>query len=220
MANTLTDREKRALRFRGWTNTDLADLDDEQAAALLASKAAKPGSRKAAAAVAAVGHGGLPDRYTDEGEAARIAGKDTASAYVIRSDHEGDLLARAALRKLGSGVPIPTDEIAAPYVEANPDRAFRWMTKEQCAKRGTRGYQPVYDKNGKKVTHLNENRYLAHKPRDVRDAQLREYAAAGQRNSAAAREAMDSTVERMAKDNAGTGRIGALDKTHPIFNRG
>lgn len=220
MMAELTRTQKNRMHALGYKAIDYADLSVEEVDTILASKTRRPGSKAKAAAVAAsIGMPGLPSAATDEGIAARQADKPLASAYVIRSDHESDLLARAALRKMGSGVAIPTDEIAQPYVDANPDRDFRWMTATHCKQRGTRGWAPVYDAAGKKVTHLNEGRWLAHKPKDVREAQLKEYRDAANRASKEAHEAMDSTVERLANANKGTGTITTIGGNHPLFKR-
>lgn len=203
----------------GYRKADYADLSTDEVAAIIASKRRRPGSSKAAAAVAsAIGMPGLPAAHTDEGIEARQVGKAIATGFVIQSDHERDCLARAALRKMGSGVPIPTDEIAQPFVDANPELDFRWMTKAHCKQRGTRGWDTVY-KDGKKVTHLSDDRWLACKSKEIRAEQLREYREAGLRASQAARETMDTAVERMGEANKQTGSIRALNADHPIFNR-
>lgn len=217
----LTRRDMNRLSALGYKKVDYADLSPDEIAAILQSKIKRPGSKVAAAAVAtAIGMPGLPAAHTDEGIAERQADKPLASAYVIRSDHEADCLARAALRKMGSGVAIPTDEIAQPYVDANPELDFRWMTKTHCKQRGTRGWETVYDPKGKKVTHLSEDRWLAYKRKDIRAEQLKEYRDAATARSREAHDAMDSVVERLGEANKGTGSIRAIDGKHPLFNRG
>ena len=170
--------------------------------------APEPGTRAAVEQIAAeTGHGALPDRYTNEGIEAFNEGKDTSSVYIVASDYERDLQARASLGAQGSQITTPTDDIAAPYVAANPDRAFRWLTRQHMEKRGDRGYQPVVDKNGKKVTHLNDGRYLAHIPKDVRDSRLREYRERGNAARQALREETMENGRRMEFDTGGGIRV-------------
>ena len=212
----------RRLRSFGYTNLDIADMADDEAVGIITNKTYKPGTKRAVAAIAAAtGHVGVPEHYTNEGEAARIADKPVASAFVIRSDYEGDLQARAALIRAGAQAPSPQDEIAQPYVDANPDRAFRWLSPQHVEKRGMRGYQPVYDDKGKKVTHLNEARMLAHKPKDVRDAQLNEYRERSRLNQQAARDSAIEAGHRMEAQSGGQARmVGANELTRLIERKG
>jgi hypothetical protein len=45
----------------------------------------------------------------------------------------------------------PFYEAARPYIEANPDKHFRWLSDPHCQRRTKRGYQDVYDKQGRIV---------------------------------------------------------------------
>lgn len=204
-AKKIDTRELKRLRSFGYRDSDLEPMDEQQIADILRNRRHRPGSARAAAKIAAeIGMPGLPAAATDEGIEARIAGKPTGSAFVIKSDYERDLEARASLRQAGAQAPSPQDEIAQPFVEANPDRSFRWMTRQHCEKRGDRGYQPTINpKTGKKVTHLNDGRWLGNIPKDVREARLASYREQSKQQQAAARESAVEAGRRAEVESGG-----------------
>lgn len=195
----MTDKEKRQLHGLGYAYVDIANMDNDHARTLIDGKVYAPGSKKAAQAVAAsIGMPGAPERYTNEGIEKFNEGKDL-SAYRINVDEYEN--------KLMSGKNV-NDEVIKPYVEANPELDFRLMTDRHCKHRGTRGWQPVYDpKTGKKVTVLNENRWVGAKRKTVRQAQLNEYQDKHQKLRQSVKEQMAEATARAERDSGGAIRL-------------
>jgi hypothetical protein len=81
----------------------------------------------------------LPGRYQDETLAAREAGQKAAS-FVISDEWYGQI-------EEGN----PFHEVAKPYMDANPNRYFRFIGERHSKARGTRGFQPTRDGDGKAV---------------------------------------------------------------------
>lgn len=196
--NDLTAKDLRRLHNLAWTNADVEAKSEEEIAEILGSKIAKPGSKRAAAATAAaIGMPGIPEHYTNEGEAKRIEGKPTPSAYIQTDEYN---------MKLSGGENV-NDEVAAPYQEANPDRAYRILTPNTIKHRGTRGWQQVYDAQGKAVYALNPNRPLCWKPKEVRDAKLEGYRQNHEALRKSAKERMIDLSLKAERDTGGAIRM-------------
>lgn len=159
-----------------------------------------PGSRAAAEQVATIGHGGLPDRYTTEGLAEATEGQlqPTPGLYVITDAYQNMLYeGRNA-----------TEEVVAPYREANPGIAFRGLTKEQIKQHGMRGWQPLIDSvTKKKVCVLNEDRPIGWKPIEERDKKRRGYQEKANNARRQARENMAEAAARVEHASGGAVRV-------------
>lgn len=140
----------------------------------------------------------LPSTYTDEGYAERTAGKPKALSHVIRDEYHGIL---AAGRN-------PQEEIAAAFVEANPDKHFRWLTPQHCDMRGTRGYQDVRDpKTDKPVSYLNPDRKLGWIPKDEHKRREADNLNRANRARMNAQETLLEQGERAERDTGGAIRM-------------
>ena len=98
----------------------------------------EPETAPAANAKAGFDSAAAPAAYQDETLEAKAA--NAARTGVIEDEWYGEI---------SSGDPFY--EIARPYIEANPDKHFRWLSDPHCQRRTKRGYQDVYDKTGKVV---------------------------------------------------------------------
>ena len=105
----------------------------------------------------------VPVAYTDEGVAARSEGKLQATPGVkITKD--------SWYKTLEAGY-NPVQEAIAQYKE--PGYAYRGISEMVCEKRGMRGWEPVYDKNGKAI--MAGDVRLARMPQDEADARNRHF---------------------------------------------
>lgn len=122
------------------------------------------------------------------GAAAVLA--DTADAYVVEDEWYGTI---------SQGDPFY--EVARPYIEANPDKHFRFLSDPHCLKRTTRGYQPVYDKNKRTVECAGSR--LAWIPRAEYERRRRAQEERTMSAIKTSKENYGEAEQRAAKDSAG-----------------
>jgi hypothetical protein len=122
---------------------------------------------------------------TENLEARQQAFEDSgAAAFVIKDEWHGRIQESN-----------PFEEVAAPYVKANPHLHFRFISEAHSKRRTTRGYVPVKDKDtGAEV--IVGRQKLSYIPQEVHEIRK---SAIEQRTAEMRRAAEENMTEQMAK---------------------